>query len=485
MRGRPRGDGGASLLLVLVVLLVVSVMALMTLTYAQASYDGSAIVRDSRQQANTADAALDFGIKRVAEDATGLLGTSSGPQCTFSLSGLNKDSNGKDLGASVTCAPAPGTGGAGGNRPQHAILTLSDTVPLKVEGQKELGVVGNVHANHTVLVDKANGSSLSVTGELTTSVSGGDCTDTSVVMATSRSCGNAARIDLADLTWAKPRQPLNSVGAVTCVAGAVSGAPRTAVFSPGTYNTAPADLVSAATNCKSPRPTIWYFPEGVYYFEDVTLNPDAAHVVAGTPGAWWNGSAAIAAPSADGACIEGSPGAQFVLGGDSDIRLVPTNRPSFSICATHDLNGVDGIAVYGPAEDATLTSATSTVTIKRQSATVAMQTNNKQNAYVHGIVYLPTSSVALNLQNKTATYYDGGFVLLHGSFDVSASSKQIDSPVSTVACSALSPCKSDRHLDFTASVDGTPWIRSRVKFDDGGGTSPGRGHDIESWSILR
>ena len=465
-------DSGASLVFVLVFMAFVSLLALSVLDVTRAGFQGTDSVRVARQVNYTADAALETAIARVVADPTGLLGTPGGPTCSTTVQDVN------GMTATVDCLPDGTAGSPVASRPQYAILTLSTTQPLKVEGSATLGVVGNVHLNHHVTVSTSNGNTLDVEGVLRTVAPGGQCSDLAKVTSTlPRSCAAPATPTVSDPLYVSRIGELGAGlnPAPTCQTWSVDdgrGQPKdykVATFASAKY-TQFSSLVTAA--CKNAD--VLYFPPGTYYFEDVVVAPGGASVVAGTASSWLAARTPALGDGSD--CARGAAGAQFILGGSTQLDLTPTGRPSFSLCAGPSPSNQPAVALYG--------ARSSDGTLKRLSAGTAVVANNKQNMYVNGLVYLPTSSVDLNLQNKTYTYYRGGFVLSHGTFDVSASSKQIDSPVQLPGCSAADPCRTDRRVIFTASVGGVPRIRSLVVFDDDGGGTPAKAHVVSTWSVV-
>jgi hypothetical protein len=465
-------DCGASLVFVLVFMAFVSLLALSVLDVTRAGFQGTDSVRVARQVNYAADAALETAIARVVADPSGLLGTPGGPACSTTLQAVN------GLASTVECLPDGTAGSLVANRPQYAVLTLSTTQPLEVQGSATLGVVGNVHLNHHVTVSTANGNRLDVEGVLRTVAAGGQCTDLTKVTSTlPRSCAVPATPTVSDPLYTSR---IGEVGAVvnplpSCQTWSVAdgnGQPKAykvATFASAKY-TQFSSLVTAACN----NADVLYFPPGAYYFEDVVIEPGNASIVAGRASGWL--AAKTSAPGDGSDCDRSSAGSQFILGGAAELDLTPTGRPSLSICAGPSPANQPAMALYG--------ARSTDGTLKRLSSAPAVATNNKQNMYVHGLIYLPTSSVQLNLQNKTYTYYRGGFVLAHGTFDVSASSKQIDSPVQLPNCSAADPCRTDRRVVFTASVDGVPRIRSLVAFDDDGGGTPAKAHVVSTWSVV-
>lgn len=470
-RVRSIREDGASLILLLIFILVISVLALATLGLASASFSGTEAARTSRQNDYAADAALQLALKRVATDATGLLGTADGPSCSFTFRGLGP--NGSD--AVVSCAPNGSAGSIPGTRLTYALLSLSSTRSLDVQGTHTLGVVGDVHANNVITTDSSSGSTLDVTGTVGTSVAGGDC-NSGRVTATTKVCGTSPTVNGSTLAWATQKIASTTAGSVTCTTGPSPGKVVTALFSPGTYTTAPSAMVSAlkTPNC---NPDVWLFADGTYDFKSVAIQPGSATVVAGSPSpTWWNAttSQATSMPTGDGVCANATSTTQLILEGTARINLASNGsvKPGFSVCAGMKSNGDPNIAIFG----SSLTSSDSAP---------AMQSDKDQNLFVHGIVYLPTANVSLNLHNKSETLLDGGVVVSYGIFTVSASSKQIDSPISLAPCTSADPCRSDRSVDFTSSVASNAWIKSRVDFDDGGGSHPGQSYVVKTWSILR
>ncbi len=454
-RIRVSHDGGASLLIVLVFMLLLSVISLGLLSYSDISFQAHVSIRETRQENYAADAALELGIQKVAEDSTGLLG-SPGVDCpTFTLSGASGTSE-----ATVTCEADGGAGGPAGGRPANAILTLSTTMPLSAAGTQTLSVQGNVYSHNDITTSTSAGSKLDVSGRA--QANGPGCLSPKVTASLGKTCTGGGEDSIgADPLWLSRAVVSSPAPLPLC---SVLGHPL-ATFSPGTYTVSPTTLLTAPS-CAN-RQTLLFLP-GVYSFQNVTFDTAKFSVVVGTPGPW---SAATLAPPSDGsACLVGGPGAQFVMGGTSKLT-VPNEATTVTFCAGPDTNTADSspaIALWG-----------------RGASATGLSTENKPNVFVYGSIYMPNASADLTLHNRARTYYRGALVLSSLTASVSASSTQADSPISLPPCTATDPCQTDRRVIFTSSVGSEPWIRSVVDFDDAGGTQPARDYTIDSWSVLR
>lgn len=101
---------------------------------------------------------------------------------------------------------------------------------------------------------------------------------------------------------------------------------------------------------------------------------------------------------------------------------------------------------------------------------------------LRGTVYAPLAVVDVNLPNQSRQIFGRGLVARALHIGVPASSSQQEP---AIALPRSSGARADRRVLFTASVDGVARLRAVVRFADGGGTTPGAGAVVESWSVLR
>lgn len=113
------------------------------------------------------------------------------------------------------------------------------------------------------------------------------------------------------------------------------------------------------------------------------------------------------------------------------------------------------------------------------------------NVFFHGTVYVPSAALNVNVHNSGETIFDRGVISRTITIQVSASSKQTDSPFQIPQATPLG-----RRVLFTAYRDGNfgqPWARACVffqdvvKFADGtvGQALPGYRAQVLHWSALR
>lgn len=108
-----------------------------------------------------------------------------------------------------------------------------------------------------------------------------------------------------------------------------------------------------------------------------------------------------------------------------------------------------------------------------------------QNLFFHGTVYVPSAGLNLKVHNKDTTIFDRGIVARTMTANISASSKQEDSPFQ------IPRATTGRSVLFVARVDGVDKLRALVSFQDfvtSAGTSsafPGYKVTVQKWSVIR
>lgn len=465
---RTCGDEGGSLLFVLVFLLLLSGSSLLLLSFTQVSYEASETLHDLREENYAADAAIELGIRKILDDPTGTLGTSA-DDCAFTFT------NPQGVATEVTCRPASASSGTAG-RPDHALLTLArtededddDEYGILVQGSNKLTISGAAYSNSRVEVASSSNSRLAVIGSLTAREDDdGDCSTSRVTATAGKDCDAAATAP--DPAWSVAAGNTTTLATVTCTTVGTGGsAHRYAVFTPGRYTSMPTSMLSLRGSSCNDRRTL-YFQPGVHYLHDVDLldTGNNVSVVAGTPKA---GHASV--PATDGsACVQTSPGAQFVLGAGAEIDL---NGGTLTMCAGPVGGTQPPIAIYGV--------RTTTASLTRQNiGETALDLGNTQSAFIHGSVYMPRAQADIRVHNKDRTQFTGGIVVHSLLARVSASSTQLDAPIS------LPPCDCNRRVVLEATVEGdtAPWVRAVVDIDDGDGATPGLSSSVASWAVLR
>lgn len=120
-----------------------------------------------------------------------------------------------------------------------------------------------------------------------------------------------------------------------------------------------------------------------------------------------------------------------------------------------------------------------------QSGCSVVTSTVSQNLFFHGTVYVPTAGLNLRVHNKDTTIFDRGVIARTMNVDVSASSKQTDSPFQ------IPRATTGRSVLFVAKVDGVDTLRALVRYQDyvtTAGTNsayPGYRVFVEKWSVIR
>ncbi|MDP3713675.1 MAG: hypothetical protein Q8R60_14465 [Mycobacteriales bacterium] len=482
---KPKGDAGASLLIVLVFLLLVSVLVLSLLGFTQASFESSDAVRESRQSTYAADAATEYAIAKVKADPSGDVGTTYGPPCAFVVEGVN------GRPSTVLCSPAPGSGVVLQNRALNALLTLSDTEPLALTGTFDLVVDGRIYSHDDITTSTSSNSFIRSTATVIAEGDGqcsavGNNPAERVVADKGKTCRSAPTPAGVDPQWTpsvmlRPAAPLLPPQ-LSCLPGKAgkNDDKDLITFSPGTYVLSPVTILKTLDLAKAcDEDATLYFQPGVYYLEDVTFDLGKYNVVFGRATGTWLTSKKIATPMDGTACDNGgATNTQLLLGGSSVLISDSSNdSPVLSICAGPRPTDKPAIAIHG------LTSAVGGM--KALSSPVSVRFGKEPSIFVHGTLYLPTSRGVISLHNRTRTVFDGGILVWALTATLNASSTQVDAPISLPACSALDPCRSDRRVVFTAAVSGgPPVLRSIMSFDDQGGATPASATTLTQWSQL-
>ena len=371
LRPALRDDSGATLVLALIVVTVVSVVVVGLVNYAGTSVAATVALRSQADVAATADAGAQAAINDLRRSTyDNDTASATYPQCfgttgTRTYAGLVSGSSGTASAATVTCAPDPATGAAGGlvpitvsNKPGNAILTLS-TDPA------EDGITVKA-LNNSVPFNVRGG----IVSDSTIRVTNGTLASTTSVFAHTGCSGTIVATPAADCsapTAADPNYPLgtSAVPAYRPVPAntGVNCPGKVMTFSPGYYDDAAAlsDLMDGNGPCKD---SVWWFQPGVYYFDF----QNSAGTIAGISGSdeWLvkNGQliagrpvnsagTVLSTPSSPatvpGACQNpikstAAVGVQFVFGGDS--RLKVAGGADVEICGTYSTSRPP-IAIYG------------------------------------------------------------------------------------------------------------------------------------------
>jgi hypothetical protein len=115
-----------------------------------------------------------------------------------------------------------------------------------------------------------------------------------------------------------------------------------------------------------------------------------------------------------------------------------------------------------------------------ESNCAILETKTNPTAYFYGTFYAPSARVSVWVQNKGTTVFSRGIIARTIDGDVSASSKQDDSPFQ------LPGLVFTRTTLFEATIDGTPRLRAKVAYNDSknGISLPGYQVKVLNWIVL-
>lgn len=492
MRRFRHDERGASLFIVLAFMALISVITLSLLDFSQASFQTTDAVRGARQLNYAAGAAIDVGIKKVATDSTGLLGTTGNP-CTYTVTNV------EGKAATVVCTQ-DGAGLSPGNYAANAILTTSTAASfsLKNSGQEDLTVGGPVYSWGGIETANANNSKITSTGRLTAEVDTTACSGAGPpvrVAGSPKTCGggSANRTFYGGNvpTWlAEPLTSASTNPNPTCS----SSGWNLATFVPGLYTTALATRISAASSCNGNRaPDTLYFSPGVYYFSGAagSVDTDKYDVVIGspnltTPNGNWTTSGNTSGPPTDGtACLQtAATPTQFALGNGASVTLGANNKDTnITICAgsTSRPTTQPPLVIWGASAGFGVTSP---ITFTAAAGALTAPSRPHAKLFVHGSIFMPSSNGRVNLKTTTEVLFDGGVVFSTLDMDVSASTQQLTSPFTIPGC--VGTCSTSRNVLFTATEAGagSPRIRVLVEYAGTLGSLP-TAYRVLSWNVLR
>ncbi len=375
---RPRGDAGASLVIVLAFLLGFAVLVPAILGLAQTNVGTTAATRSQADTSYDADWATQTAVNAIRNTS---YNNAPGQACFTDTANPGSDTAALQLPATpntagqralVTCEPGPGTGDPSAvkvpinnsNKPGSALLTLSrDTGEDGIfQGSNNvLRIHGRVFSNSTI---KVHVNSAKMIGDAPIYARGA-CTGQ--VLGTPTSCNDTAHDDLG-------QDPFDSAAAAGVspnpyaqpavvppykpVPGC-AGQKKRYTFEPGYYDDAVALSALTSNSCKE---SLLVFKPGTYYFD---FHNTGSHVwgisegfvIGGTPrtsgvGAWNPANYPTSTPPVPGACInpleEDDPdtGVQFIFGNDS--RIAVSGGAKVELCGQYSADKPP-IALYGPA----------------------------------------------------------------------------------------------------------------------------------------
>jgi hypothetical protein len=186
----------------------------------------------------------------------------------------------------------------------------------------------------------------------------------------------------------------------------------------------------------------------------------------------------------------GSPGSQVTWKNVNSIQQVTYTADGSSLkkktghtdaeTATDNLDGITIDVNYRPPgfETSSCSGAPSCYLI---------QTDTNSRTVFHGTAYAPTDGLDVYVHNQGEVIFDRGVILLTLSVHVSASSKQNSAPFSLPSTTV------GRNVLFTASVNGTQYLRAIVHYVDTytdpsttvSKAYPGYSVQVKNWDVLR
>jgi hypothetical protein len=381
-RRRAGDDTGASLVMALGLMTFLGLMIGALLSYSSASIVSTGATDDGTARNYDIDGALQTAINQVRNsDFNNDEGRPGCPDLDVPAS--------DGTAIRVTCAPGDGTGGSServattaSNTPEQAVLTLGTDAAEAGVAQSSgtaFRVQGKVFSGSTITTGTGSVESLD-----SAVVAGGACTGT-VISRSIRGapaptvCSAGAASIPADPAFVRPTTGLTYRPLPTCDASS------TVEFQPGYYDDAVglSAMMSGTGPCagktflfESAATTVGYYyfdfhngeggglPDGPRVW---TITDPNAEIVGGTPLGW---AADASVPSVPGACVSPlssttNKGVEFVLGGDSRIRLT---AGAMELCGQYS-SSQPPVALYGTK------TGSDTVTVSPTLATDGTGTN--------------------------------------------------------------------------------------------------------------
>jgi hypothetical protein len=345
---RLRAEDGAALLIALAFVFAMGVILTGILALSDHSLFSGQRVAAQRDLIYAADSGLEAAINHVAHDDSLAIDDGGDPECwpasaPFELPALNDVTIEIDCEASENSGLDSGVGANPDNAPGQAILTLSGSEPLTQASNSTLRVGGHVHTHAGIDTPAANARMEVVRGDVQAR---GPCDANKVTVgeAYDRVCGPSAT-PVGD-----PAYPLLDAGGAPLTAPP----PRRTVpacnspvvtFQPGWY-----DDAAALSTCAGNR--VLHFTPGVYYF-DFTASASKTWQIDSANLTIIGGTAAGGTPSRANGCLRepeapaGTPGVQFVFGGESRIDV---QAGHVELCPTVTTDRQQ-ISIYGVRQD--------------------------------------------------------------------------------------------------------------------------------------
>jgi hypothetical protein len=355
-------EDGAALLVAIAFVFGMGIILTGILALADHSLFAGQRVASQRDLIYAADSGLEAAINHVAHDDSLAIDDGGDPECWPSAAPFRPPTfNGVtveiDCDASEDSGADAGVGASPDNAPGQAILTLSGSEALTQASNSTLRVGGHVHSHAGIVTPAASARMEVVRGDVQAR---GTCDESKVTVTEAyiRVCGSSAT-PVAD-----PAYPLVDAGGTPMT---VPPARRTVppctgsvvTFQPGWY-----DDAFALNSCAGNR--VLHFTPGVYYF-DFTASTSKTWQIDSANLTVIGGTAVGGTPSRANGCLRepdapaGTPGVQFVFGGESRIDV---QAGHVELCPTVTTDRQQ-ISIYGVRQDSgpgpqtpTLTSTT-------------------------------------------------------------------------------------------------------------------------------
>lgn len=518
---RPKGDDGATLIIVLILVTVIALVLGTILSQADTSVRATVALRGQVSDTYSADAAAQVAINQLRR---GVLGCTSTTTTSFNF--YPATNGAATEAAAVTCTPDPGntSGGGGSNTsPGSALLTLGtgqngedgiwdgsvNNLTFKVSG----GIFSdsNINLGNKSSGTGAAGNQKSVIEDVSTNSyvrAMGSCAGPGAIKvtgSTTATCNYSSDPNSVNdrrgidpqlvpghgTSFDPPAAPTVVQTPPSCTGKKVYN------LQPGLYNNATTlNALTASGNSGPCAGSIVHFNPGTYYFNFTNAGThkwttNAAYVVGGTatatlkvtsPPAMTPASPACVAPGTSGATT--SSGVMFVFGGDSrmDYTQSGSSNGDLEICASNATSGPP-VAIYGlktaigsgafqvPALNGCIT-ATPYVYGGDASHCALIQSYQDPTPIftVLGTVYVPTAAIDMTFNNSSAQYFQWGLVARTILISSTGSASALANSVISVPSDAPPPFPSPNiyYLDVyvcpgQASCSASGSIRMRAK----------------------
>jgi hypothetical protein len=427
-------DEGAVLVFVLIAVLALSVIIGATLTNADVNLTNTTVTKSIRDKTYAADGGVEWAIQRFRQDSSLCPNPSSPWSGSTTLNGI---------AVNVTCAV---TSGVASSVASWAIIT-TDTGALSLSTQSGGNALKVVNGPTYVAGGLTLQADLQVSGatllEASPPCSGVPQPQGHLVGGTQSAC---TTLPVPTVSTTLPCLQSCSAGQQFTMPARGPGATYTlgtcSVFLPGKYT----GLNLGTHN---------YFASGIYYFENAgTINVAGTDVFGGKPAASETTAVTQASPCATDAQVgvyDGT-GVEWILGGSTAITVSNSANSSlelFSRVPGNSPNGPEGtagISIRTVPASAPAGYVASTVT--GASFIFDSGGGSKPQVAIHGLVYVPQSSVNVAKTNTAVSVMLGGVV----AYDVAL---QTSNSVADGNLVSVQTTATHRFLAVTAVAQGT------------------------------